>query len=114
CRSILTQQRIRPQVAWRIHSDDAAVEISLLITGSFFSPQDSRGTSRRADRAPLHQGANLHAVCEPELSRPRSVWVRSRFGVLLQQAGPAAQVRRSRAAGGIAEVADLLLSHQSS
>ena len=59
----------------------------------FLSPDrrlPSQGAGNDAghpDRAPLHQAADLYAVRQPDCPRPRGLRLRSRLGVLLQQAG---------------------------
>ena len=49
--------------------------------------QGAGSDARHPDRAALHQAADLHALCQPDFSRARSVWIRSGLELLLQQAG---------------------------
>ena len=61
--------------AGRVHADDAVGAEPVSVVGEDVWAQAAGDVSLDADRAALHQAADLCAVCEPDLPGPWNVWV---------------------------------------
>ena len=55
--------------AGRFHSDHATGAQSVFIPGPLVLSQGAGVAARHPDRAPLHQAADFHALCQPDFSR---------------------------------------------
>src|ERR1700679_1249001 len=95
----LSRCRIRRQSAGRIHVDDATGPQSFSFPRPLIPSQSARDAVGDPDRAPVHQAANLHSLCQSDFSRPRRLRLRGCFRVLLRQACAETHSGGSRLAG---------------
>ncbi len=88
------------------HITEGASTITMQLAGksfprpqrSNFPPQNSGNSPGPSNRAPLHQAANFHHVCQPGLPGPRQLWLRSRIAILFRQTGHGPEAPASRPA----------------
>ncbi len=110
----LSRRRDRGPGAGRFHAHHAAVAQPVSFARPQLPAQDPGGPAGHPDRAALHQAANLHPLCQPDLSRPWRLRLRGGRELLLRQEGQGPDYRRSGRARGPAQGAECVLAHQQS
>ena len=104
----------RPAGPGRVYAHHAAGAQPFSLARPQLPPQDAGSDAVHPDRAAFHQAADLHALRQPDLSRPRRLRIRGGRKLLLQQESQGPDAGRSRRAGRTAEGAELLFAHQQS